>query len=501
MASVRARLSAMMFLEYFVWGSWAVEMGGYMDQTLHFSGKQIGSIYSSTAIAAMLSPLVMGYVADRWLATEKVLGLLHLAGAGLLAYAATIEQFSLLLPVMIGYALFYMPTLALTNSISFENIKDPEREFPLVRVFGTLGWIVAGWAVGLALRATPEDNLYPYVTAVLRPGNKLLEPNGFLLLAAGSSAILGLFCFALPHTPPKRKAAVETGERKSILNLLREPSFLVFVVASFLICIPLAFYYNLANVFLKQTGAPYPTALQTIGQISEVGFMALMPWFIVRLGVKRLLAIGMAAWVLRYLLFGSLMFPLVLVGLVLHGVCYDFFFVGSQIYVDSKADLSQRASAQSFIAFVTLGLAMFLGANLAGYTMDAYPPQIQVTAIDDKAAQAALPLPDWDIEGKTGLAAALGLERGDAITADRISSDYTDPKTHIRYPRTELVAALRAIDRDGDGQVTHREWRAAQANDWFHIWLWPAVAAGGTLVFFWIGFRDKVATRTGRSGP
>lgn len=491
MVSVRARLSVMMFLQYFVWGAWAVEIGGYMNQTLRFSGQQIGSVYSSTAIAAMVSPLFMGYVADRWLATEKVLALLHLVGAGLLAYAGTIQDFSLLFPVMIAYALFYMPTLALTNSISFENIASGEKDFPLIRVFGTLGWIAAGWVVGFGLRATPDSRMYPLVTSLFGPDAGLLRPNSFFFLAAGSSALLGLFCFALPHTPPKRMSRESSaGQRKSILNLLAEPSFLVFVVASFLICIPLAFYYNLANVFLQQTDAPYPTALQTVGQVSEVGFMALMPLFIARLGVKRLLAIGMLAWVLRYLFFGSMLFPLVFVGLLLHGVCYDFFFVGSQIYVDSKADLSQRASAQSFIAFVTLGLAMFVGAQLAGYTMDAYPPQLQVTAIDETQSRQVTPLPDWDVEGKTGLAAALKLRPTDAITPDQLPQEFVDPKTNLRYGREDLLVAVGKADRDGDGRVTRAEWRAAQTHDWFHIWLWPALAAAGTLAFFWVGFRD-----------
>jgi nucleoside transporter len=497
MGSVRARLSIMMFLQYFVWGAWGVEMGGYMDQVLHFTGPQIGSIFSTTAIAAMISPLFLGYVADRLFSTERILAVLHLVGAALLGYAATQSEFSHLFPVMIAYALCYMPTLALTNSISFENIRDPEKDFPLIRVFGTLGWIVAGWVVGFVLRARAGSFLYPTVTSIMGAESDFFRANNFLFMAAGASAILGLFCLTLPHTPPKRHAsAKDTGDRKSVLSLLREPSFLVFVIASFLVCIPLAFYYSLANVFLGQIDAPFPTALQTIGQISEVGFMALMPWFIVRLGVKKMLALGMLAWAVRYVLFGTLSFPLVLIGLILHGICYDFFFVGSQIYVDSKADVTQRASAQSFIAFVTLGVAMYVGSLLAGYTRDHYPAPVQVAGTTATGESTQTPLPAWDPDAGVGLAKDLELRSDSDLTAEKLPDEFKDETTKVTYSKGALAAALKAADSNDDGRVSRTEWRIAQRNGWFHIWLWPAIAAAGTLVFFWLGFHDK--PRTGR---
>lgn len=390
MSSVQIRLMTMMFLQYFVWGSWGVSLGGYMGTTLGFTGAQLTAVYATTAIATMVSPLFLGYIADRFFSTERILAVLHLAGAGLLAYAASVTDHTGLWTVMLAYALCYMPTLALTNSISFENIKSAEKEFPIIRVFGTLGWIAAGLAVGQLGWGLDNRQLY---------------------LASSASAVLGLFCFALPHTPPKGLQPQSPGSARSGLGrLLTQPSFVVFTVASFLVCIPLAFYYNLANLFLTQIDAPKPTALQTIGQMSEVFFMAVMPWFIVRLGVKRMLAVGMLAWVVRYLAFGSMWFPLIVFGLLLHGICYDFFFVASQIYVDSKADVTQRARAQSFIAFVTLGLGMFVGAQVAGYTYDRFGPT------------------------QTG-----------------------------------------------------------QIHDWFQIWLWPAIGAAVTLVFFWVGFRDRAA--------
>jgi len=516
MGSVRTRLSIMMFLQYYVWGSWGVEIGGYMGGTLKFTGLEIGAVYSSTAIAAMISPLFMGYVADRWLSTEKVLAMLHLLGAVLLGAAAfshgileqfpALEnQFNVLYPLMIAYALCYMPTLALTNSISFENIQEPEKEFPIIRVFGTLGWIAAGWGVGLLLKVKPDSVLYGPITAVIPADSFLFNPNNFMVMAAVSSVLLGAFCFTLPHTPPKRAAGAEPqGDRKSILRLLADPSFLVFTLSSFLICIPLAFYYNLANVFLQETDAPAPTALQTLGQVSEVGFMAAMPLFISLLGVKRMLAIGMLAWVARYYCFGTLNLPLIVVGLVLHGVCYDFFFVASQIYVDAKAHASQRASAQSFIAFITLGLGMFVGAYAAGYVHDLYPSHYSKLLVVDEQGEPrhakegrllTTALPNWDPTGKTGIAKAYGLSAEKGISLSNIPDPFIDPDAHYTYSQQGIEMTLRSIDQkvgDGDGVVTRAEWRKAQSYDWQKIWMWPQAGAALTLIFFWFGFRQRI---------
>jgi nucleoside transporter len=515
MGSVRFRLCVMMFLQYFVWGAWAVEMSGYMSQTLHFTGAEIGRIYSTTAIAAMITPLFLGYVADRLLATEKLLAILHLAGAACLFAAGFQTQPWPLFGLMLVYALLYMPTLALTNSISFDNIRSAERDFPLIRVFGTIGWIVAGWIVGFALGAKKGDLLYPLLAGLVTgsgedlPPPRVFPPDTFISLAAGASLLLGLFCFTLPHTPPKAKTVpvAQAGDRRGVLLLLRDPSFLVFVLASFLICIPLAFYYNFANAFLQQTDMPVPTALQTLGQISEVFFMAAMPWFILRLGVKRMLLIGMLAWVLRYVCFQTIQLPLVILGLLLHGICYDFFFVASQIYVDNKADIRQRASAQSFIAFVTMGVGMFIGAHVSGMIVDAYPPPLQVTVerieydqhrnVVDRT-QVERPLPQWDASGTTGFAQAAGLTADAELTAAQLPDEYREPEPNNEsveyvYRREVLAAALRQIDTDGT--VSYEQWRIALRNDWFNIWMWPALMAGGTLLFFLLGFRDPTAER------
>lgn len=494
MGTVRPRLCLMMFLQYFTWGAWAVPLGGYLGATLGFTGAQIGAVYSTTAIGAMVTPLFMGYVADRLFATQYILAVLHLIGAGVLYVAATTTDPQMMFYVMIGYSLCYMPTLALTNSISFENIGDPGKEFPLIRVFGTLGWIAANWVVGFNILQK-----YLGITAIDLGGTTA----GPIYLAAASSALLGLFCLLLPHTPPKRAGVEESSDRQSILGLLADRSFLVFVICSFLICVPLSFYYNFANLFLVQIDAWNPEVLMSFGQISEVFFMAVMPVFILRLGVKRMLAIGMLAWVVRYFLFGSLNLSLIAIGILLHGICYDFFFVASQIYVDTKATTSQRASAQSFVAFVTLGLGMFVGAWVAGFTVDHYQPPVQVATVADtgepKLDEAGEPmttsLPAWDPKAETGMAAQLDLTKESAVKPAMLpqilSIGEGDEATH--YTKADLTAAIEdASTRFGqdDGQLTYSQWVMARASEWFYIWLWPGIAALVTLIMFWIGFRD-----------
>jgi nucleoside transporter len=356
-ATTRAKLSTLMFLQYFVWGAWYVTIGTWLGETLHFSGEQIGLAVGTTAVGAMISPFFVGMIADRFLATERILAALHVVGGVVLFLASTQTAFGPFYLVLLAYTLCYMPTLALSNSLSFRQMTDPGREFPPVRVLGTIGWIVAGLIIGtLRLEATAVP----------------------LKIAGAASIALGLFCLALPHTPPQKtgRATLRDVLGLDALELLGERSFAIFVLGSFLVCIPLQFYYAFANLFLNELNVTNAAGKMTLGQMSEIFFMLVMPWFFRRLGVKWMLLVGMAAWTTRYMLFaygnnGPLVWMLY-GGILLHGICYDFFFVTGQIYVDTKAPGDLRAAAQGFIAFVTLGVGMFIGSWASGRIVDAF---------------------------------------------------------------------------------------------------------------------------------
>ena len=358
--STRLKLSALMFLQYFVWGAWYVTMGTWLGETLHFSGEQIGLAAGTTALAAMISPFFVGMVADRFMPTERILAALHVLGGVILFVAASQTSFKGVYIGLLVYTLCYMPTLALSNSLSFRQMKDPGVEFPPIRVLGTIGWIVAGLVIGtLGLEATAQP----------------------LRLAGAASVLLGFFCLALPHTPPMPAQAGARSNVRSILGLdalklLGERSFAVFVLGSFLICIPLQFYYAFANLFLNELHVGNAAGKMTLGQMSEIFFMLVMPWFFRRLGVKWMLLVGMLAWTARYAFFAfgthADLVWMLYAGILLHGICYDFFFVTGQIYVDQKAPGDLRAAAQGFIAFVTLGVGMFIGSWASGKVVDAF---------------------------------------------------------------------------------------------------------------------------------
>lgn len=358
---IRLRLSTMMFLEFFVWGAWFVTLGTYLAADLGASGSQIALAFLTQSLGAILAPFIVGLIADRWFAAQRILGVLHLFSAVMLFLAGRQGEFGAFFVFALLAMISFMPTLALANSISFRRLTSPERQFPAIRVFGTIGWIVAGLLIGwLGWEA----------------GGAL--ENTFVMAAIGS-ALLGVYAFTLPHTPPEPgqgRVTVRDVLGLDALALLKSRSYLVFFLASILICIPLAFYYNFTNLYLNEIGVQSAAAVQSLGQVSEALFLLVMPLMLRKLGVKWTLLIGMLAWALRYALFafgdaGSLLW-LVIIGLVLHGVCYDFFFVAGQIYTDRFAPKHVRSAAQGLISLATYGVGLLIGSLISGPIVDAF---------------------------------------------------------------------------------------------------------------------------------
>jgi nucleoside transporter len=357
------RLSLMMFLQFFVWGAWFVTLGTHLGN-IGFTGKQIGYTYLMNNIAAIISPFFVGMVADRYFASQRVMGVLHLLGGVILYLSADVTTVGWLVFGLLLYNLAYMPTLALVNAVSFHQMESPDAQFPRVRVWGPIGWIIAGLSITLI-----QFKFYPDVEKSSLP----------LKMAAIASIVMGIYSFTLPNTPPQNVGKeVTAGEVLGVkaLRLMKERAFLVFVICSLLISIPLAFYYNFTNLFLNDLGMQGVAGKQSMGQMSEVIFMVLMPFFFVRLGVKKMLLVGMLAWVARYAFFANGHLGasawMLYAGILLHGVCYDFFFVTGQIYTDRKASRDIRASAQGFIALITYGVGIGLGSLVSGFVVDAF---------------------------------------------------------------------------------------------------------------------------------
>lgn len=357
---VFAQLSLMMFLEFFIWGAWYVTVGNYMSKV--GMGHAVGHAYSVGPIAAIISPFFLGMVADRFFATEKILGILHILGGvaifcSPLVVGAEGSGSWFFLALLLLHMLCYMPTLGLVNTLSFHNLTDQAKQFPMIRVFGTIGWIVANIVVSKILHA--DEKALP------------------LQVAGGCGILMGLYSFTLPHTPPPdRGKPVSLHDILCVdaWKLLKDLSFTVFIVSSFLICIPLSAYYAFAPIFVNTLEIPNPAFKMSFGQMSEVFFMLVMPLFFKRLGVKWMLLVGMFAWVARYGLFAigapAQIYWMVMVGILLHGICYDFFFVTGQIYTDHKAPLAIRGQAQGFLVFITLGFGMLIGAQVAQFLHD-----------------------------------------------------------------------------------------------------------------------------------
>ena len=351
-------LAIMMLFQYFIWGSWYVTMATYMKVHLNASDVQIGAAYSALAIATMISPFFIGLIADRWFAAQRIMGVLHIIGAALLYLATIISDNTTFYWIILFYSLLYMPTIALSNSIAFHQMNDPGRQFPWIRVFGTLGWIAAGFMISFLNIETTSSTF---------------------VMAAVISAILGLMSFVLPNTPPKGRAA-ETSASKALgadaFVLLKNRSYLIFFIAAILVCIPLSFYYGFANLFLNESGMHKPAGKMILGQVSEAVFILAIPFLFNSIGVKKMLLLGMGAWILRYIAFaygdaGDNTWMLY-AGIILHGICYDFFFVTGYMYTEKKAGEKIKNAAQGLFTFATYGLGMFIGTWASGLASKQY---------------------------------------------------------------------------------------------------------------------------------
>ncbi|WP_152620404.1 nucleoside permease, partial [Pedobacter lusitanus] len=353
---------------FFIWGSWFVTLGTFLEKNLHATGADSAAVFSTQSWGAIIAPFIIGLIADRFFNAERILGVLHIIGAVLMYQMYTATDVHVFYPYVLGYMILFMPTLALVNSVSFNQMKDAEKEFSNIRFWGTIGWIVAGLCISYLFLWDSKTGM-----------DSGLLKNTFLM-AGVASLILGLFSFSLPKTPPK----VAKGEKVTIsdilgldaLKLLKDKNFAIFFISAILICIPLAFYYQNANLFLSSIGVEGPTGKMAIGQVSEALFLLMIPVFFKRFGFKTTILVGMIAWAIRYALFaygnaGELSFML-LIGIALHGVCYDFFFVSGQIYTNSRAGEKYKSAAQGLITLATYGVGMLIGFKVAGMITDSY---------------------------------------------------------------------------------------------------------------------------------
>ena len=370
MTFVKTRLGAMMFLEYAIWGSWYVTLSTYLTSTLHFTGTQAGLAFGTTAVASLVSPFFVGLVADRHFATERVMAVLYAGGAACMLALTQATGFREVYGLLLLFCLCFFPTISLTNSITMQQVADPGRDFPPIRTLGTLGWIVINLVVG-----------YMAVETTTTP---------FVLAAAVCLVMCVYSLVALPHTPPRGRGQRITA--RSIIGLdalvmLKDRSFLVFVIASILACIPLTFYYSFTNTYLNDMKVVNAAGKMSLGQMSELGMMLAMPLVFRALSIRHILLLGLAAWAARYLLLasgdagaGMWMFYL---AIVLHGVCYDFFFVSGQLYTDQTAPSHLRNTAQGFITFVTYGVGMLIGSYLSGIALDAFTTTVDGVVVRD----------------------------------------------------------------------------------------------------------------------
>ena len=364
----KIQLSAMMFFQFFIWGGWWVTLGTFLSKNLNASGIEISAAFSTQSWGAIIAPLFIGLIADKFFNAEQILGVLHILGGLFLYLMTNVNDFQSFYPYILVYMIIYMPTLALVNSVAFYQMNDTARDFSSIRVFGSIGWIIAGLMISYLFKWDSIESI---------EDGELINT---ILMVSLVSFIFGLYSFTLPKTPPsknpKNKFSLKEIFGLDALKLLKDKNFFLFFISSILICIPLAFYYQNTNPFLVDLSVTNPTGKMTLGQISEVLFMLLLPIFYKRFGFKKTILIGIFAWTVRYISFsfGALNSEnyLLIMGIILHGICYDFFFVSGQIYTDHKADKKIKSAAQGLITLATYGLGMLIGYWIAGRVLAIY---------------------------------------------------------------------------------------------------------------------------------
>lgn len=365
---IRLQLSAMMFLEFFIWGAWFVSLGTFLGANLNATGAESARVFSTQSWGAIIAPFIIGLIADRYFNAERIMGVLHLVGAALMFFMYRAESVAEFYPFTLAYMILYMPTIALSNSVAFRQMENPDKEFSGVRMLGTIGWITAGLLISYVFRWDTGQGL---ADGMLR--------NTFMM-AGTASLVLGLFSFTLPKTPPVKtkdeKVKISEILGLDALKLLADKNYLIFFLSAVFICVPLAFYYQITNEFLQNTGVTKATGLMSIGQASEAIFLLLLPYFFKRFGFKKTILAGMLAWVIRYVLFAygnaGDGFILLITGIALHGICYDFFFVSGYIYTNQKAGEKYKSAAQGLITLATYGVGMLVGFEVAGFVSDHY---------------------------------------------------------------------------------------------------------------------------------
>lgn len=504
-SSTRFQLSFMMFVEFFIWGSWFVTLGPFLSTNLNADGGEAAKVFSTQSWGAIIAPFIVGLIADRYVNAERILGILHLVGAFLMYQMYNADSIAVFYPYVLGYMILFMPTIALVNAVAFNQMKDPEKEFSIIRMLGTIGWIVAGLIISYGFFWDSQVNT----------ANGQLK-NTFLM-AGIASLVLGIYSFTLPKTPPRLKdgkaASIKELLGLDALKLLANRNFAIFFVASILICVPLAFYYQNASAYLLNIGVPKPAGKMAIGQMSEVIFLILLPIFFKKYGFKKTILAGMLAWCVRYLLFaygnaGELSFMIIL-GIALHGICYDFFFVSGYIYTETKAGEKYKSAAQGLVTLATYGVGMLIGFEVAGVISDKYEDKngakyagIEkndiIVSVNSTPTIDSISFIDALAKYKESEKVEIGyVRKGEAKNATVVLKNFpSNYSASIKNDPSEKVGVkinniTGAVITDGGGNNGVIVSKVNASFNWNMVWVIPAFIALAVFLLFALLFKDE----------